>query len=456
MRIRSWVPMPLLTLLLSFTLGACSIDAEPRARVGIDTIDLPVVAPTAVYAIPVETRPSDLKAFVSDAIKRNAPESMRTATLSRLAATSTKTEIWAKDRIPSVIFEMLQYSGTSPEEVKALSQAKEFIVIAGTGKPGWPPLHEFETRTAAASVAKALKTSAMDLFLPKAISIEDAQKDSLFQQRKQNFSQWSKVLNSDDENGLWMTTRGLGRIGLMEVQSIDVPPQLEDSWSYVMSALCWKIAKLSNEELKAGKTEIRLPSAIELTDKDLEEAFKSKISLKENTSARLFLTIARGRDEADYLTIIQPKGDTRKFGEYVVDITRELLGAHENPVIESRRSEAMQEAMATAKAELPTVRKRFLDKEFPFGSRLILKYRVERGADREYLWAYVTGWQDPKRIQAISGNDSDYDLKLRSGQLLNLDLETIVDWALMEKDKIVQGGYTTKVLEQEQKGLPKK
>lgn len=451
MKILNWTTGSLAVLLALFTCGACTF--EPRASGGKSAIVVPIVAPTSIYAVPVGTSPTNLRGFVSDAIKQYAPESMKATTLNKLGTPSIKIELWRKDQIPSVIFDMLLYSGSSGEDVNALSRAKNFIVITGVGKPGWPPLHEIECQTVAASVAKALKTSAMDLYLPKSVSVEDVLNVSHSQQRNPRFYQWSKVLNSDSSNGLWMTTRGLARIGLLEVQSIDVPPQLEDSWSYVMSGLCWKLAKLSNAELKAGKQEVELPSIIALTDKDLGDAFASPVSLKENTSTRLFLKIARGVDEADYITIVQPNGDKRKFGEYVVDVTRELLGAHENQGVISKRSEAMDKAIATAKAELPSVRKRFLNKEFPFYGRLILKFRIEKGDDREFLWAYVTGWKDPKKIQAYCGNDSEFDPRLRSGQVLNLDVEKIVDWALMEKNDIVQGGYTIKVLQHEHKEL---
>lgn len=451
MKIPNWISVSLAVLLASFMFGACSFDSAPWASGERNTIVLPIVAPTAIYAIPIETSPTKLREFVSDAVKRSAPESIKATIFNKLGTPSMKVEIWPKDRIPSAIFDMLLYSGSSAEEVNALSKAKNFIVIIGVGNPGWPPLHELETQAVAASVARELKTSAVDLYLPKSVSVEDALNVSQAQKSNPCFYQWSKVLNSDGSKGLWMTTRGLARIGLMEVQSIDVPPQLEDSWSYVMSGLCWKIAKNLNVELKAGKKEVELPSIIELTDKDLEEAFASPVSLKKNTSTRLFLKIARGRDEDDYITIVQPNGDKRKFGEYVVDVTRELLGAHDYPIVRSKRSEAMEKAIATAKAQLPSVRKRFLNKEFPFKGRLILKFEIEKGDAREFLWAYVTDWKDPKKIQAYCGNDSEFDPRLRAGQVLNLNVDKIVDWALMEKSDIVQGGYTIKVLQHERK-----
>lgn len=107
---------------------------------------------------------------------------------------------------------------------------------------------------------------------------------------------------------------------------------------------------------------------------------------------------------------------------------------------------ALDEAMAKARAELPEVRSRFLASQFPRGGQLILKFRVTDGTNSEYLWAFPLNWESPNEIEATCGNHSQLDPSFQPGRRMNLNLESIVDWAVLVDEQIVEGAGTNKVL----------
>lgn len=426
------------------------VDSKSGSRDGASEIKIAVTLPMAACVIPVKEFPSDIKKTVSLAIERHAPETVRKLAAKMLESSLMKIEEWPKERIPSELLSMLEYTGSTAEELKMVREANKFIFIHAVGRPGWPPAHEFGTRAAAASVAMELKSSVVDLYTPASVHLEQAFDSLPPKEETAKLSNWLKVINSAGENGLWMTSRGLARVGLPDLQSVAVPPQLENSWSCVMTGLAWKIVKVTQPSLNVDTKDLSLPAVVEVTNKDIDEAFGKKVTSKSETVASFHLSLEKGRDGAEYLTIVKPRGDRRTFGEYLADLARQLMGASEEPVVKTTKTDAMEKAMETAISELPTIRERFLNKRLPKDGKLILKFRVKRGANNEYLWASVTAWKELKEVNAFCGNDSDFDPNLRAGKPLTLSFDSIVDWAVMVDDDIVEGGYTNKVLQQEQ------
>lgn len=447
------------TFLSGIFLGSCSsgvdemVDPDRTARESGNgsEIKVAVTLPMASCAIPVKETNSDVEKDLSVAIEKHAPSSLKTLALKMLESPLMKVEVWPKERIPSELLSLLEYTGSTAEEMKTVREAKKFIVIHAVGRPGWPPAHEFGIRTAAASLALELKSTVLDLYMPAFVHLDQAFDTLPPKEDPPKLSSWLKVLTSSGEKGIWLTSRGLARVGLPELQSIDVPPQIENSLTYVMTGLAWKIIKTTQVELHQDTKELYLSAVIEVTDKDIDEAFGKKVTTKTDTAASFHLRMKKGSDGADYLTIVKPGGDMRTNGVYLADQMRQLMGASSEPAIETTKTDAMEKAMVLAVSELPMIRERFISGRLPNKGKLILKFKVTRGADREYLWASVTAWKELDKIDCYCGNDSRFDPKLRAGKQLTLSLDSIVDWAVMVNDDIVEGAYTNKVLEQEKK-----
>jgi len=427
-----------------------ALNSMGESEDGSSEIRITVTLPMAACLVPVKELPSDIKKSVSLAIEKHAPEPVRELAAKMLESSLIKIEEWRKDRLPPELVTMLEYTGSTSEELKSFREARKFLFIQAVGRPGWPPAHEFGTRAAAASVAMEINSTVVDLYIPASVHIDQAFDNLPPKVGSAKLSNWLKVINSAGDKGLWMTSRGLARVGLPDLQSVDVPPQLENSWSYVMTGLAWKIVKITQPTLHADTKELSLPAIIEVSDKDIDEAFGKKVTTKSDAAASFHLSLEKGRDGSEYLTIVKPRNDRRTFGEYLADLSRQLMGASEEPVVTTTKTDSMERAMATAISELPKIRDRFLNNKLPKNGKLILKFRVRRGADSEYLWASVTSWKELGEANVFCGNDSAFDPNLRTGKPLTLNLDSVVDWAVMVGDEIIEGGYTNKVLQDRQ------
>src|SRR6185312_1004578 len=88
-------------------------------------------------------------------------------------------------------------------------------------------------------------------------------------------SAWVAVPQSAGDNGLWMTTRGLGRFGLPELQVHDVPPALARSWTTALTGLAralvvrWAHAV----ERARGEAFVRMPHDLTVTEADAVFAY---------------------------------------------------------------------------------------------------------------------------------------------------------------------------------------
>lgn len=75
-----------------------------------------------------------------------------------------------------------------------------------------------------------------------------------------------------------------------------------------------------------------------------------------------------------------------------------------------------------------------------------MKFGVKVNRGTEYLWAFVTDWSDENVIKGSCGNDAQDGSTLRAGQPVSLESDSIVDWAVMVDNKIIEGAWTNKVL----------
>jgi hypothetical protein len=85
------------------------------------------------------------------------------------------------------------------------------------------PIHEWAARATAAALAAELGVPLVDTLIPRVMDAGKAMAslpdpDGLFR-----LSDWVLVLHSAGNRGLWVTSKGLGRFGLPELQAGNVP-----------------------------------------------------------------------------------------------------------------------------------------------------------------------------------------------------------------------------------------
>jgi len=429
-------------------LASCS--AEER-MIATEESTIKLVLPKsaiAVYAVPIDEVPLDLKAAFESSVKNRSEGRSREIALSFLARAETRIEVWEKDNFPDAIVSILRSMQPSKKNLEIFEKNRRNIVITCIGKPGFPPVHDYAGRLCAASLAADRDSCVVDVYSPKLLSPDDALHSVPNMFKDPDFRDWIRVLHSSWGSGLWMTTRGLGRLGLPEIQTIDAPPQLDEPWSYVMATLAWKIVKLTRTDAgtENGGLKTEIPSKIQLSAEDLLEVYGDIFDNYRPKPIEIYLKMSKGRNGDDYLTVAIPRTEKIAFGEYLVLQSKRFMGGIDRTIL-VEPSDKLKKAMAEARAGLPAVRKRFLNDELTPGGQLLVKFRVANGANHEYLWAYITSWKSPDELKGYCGNDSDADPKIRAGQPIVLKTNEIFDWGVFLDEKFVEGGLTAKILE---------
>jgi uncharacterized protein YegJ (DUF2314 family) len=127
----------------------------------------------------------------------------------------------------------------------------------------------------------------------------------------------------------------------------------------------------------------------------------------------------------------------------------DLFGASVEMAQADRSNESVAAAHRQAVAELPWVRARF-QAGFRFGEVLHIKHGFPTtGAGHEYMWIAVTRWAE-ERLRGTLVNDPQYRPDLRAGQMVEIGEDGVYDWLIVHTDGQMEGGYTNRVLEQQE------
>lgn len=403
----------------------------------------------SMYMIPSQKPSGDAKIPLSVAVKRRLHGSLGDGVSAMISRGFMQVEYRTKDKCPEMPEQMLAYTGATPDQLSQITNAKGYILIRTTGLPGWPPRHELAGRAAAAALALEQKCILVDMYFPRVMTPQDAL-ETVAVGKEPEFKNWIRVLTSKSETGCWMTSRGLARTGLPDLQAVEASPQLAEPLPYVMCGLAWKIARKFATDLSKNPRQksFALPVEIEVSQLDIYEAGWKPFNRKRKAKIHLRLDLAKDKDKEDFLTIVPPPGDKRSTSEYLTDICNQLLGKSSDTTVDVGKTPEMIAAMDTARASLPAIRARFLAEKIPLNADLLVKFRVTDGKSTEYLWAYVTAWKLPDELEVNCGNECNLDPKLRPGKQLSLKLDSVVDWGIYENDKFTEGGWTNKVLGQ--------
>jgi hypothetical protein len=162
---------------------------------------------------------------------------------------------------------------------------------------------------------------------------------------------------------------------------------------------------------------------------------------------RLRLDPAENLDHQTFLTVLPPNDFPASAGEHITAVCDELIGLPTDEIRHAASGGAMEEAISTARAGLPSARDRFLADSLPPRSRLLVKHDLHVNGEHEYVWATVTSWPNPDLIVGTCMNDAHLDRRIRVGRPVRVDVATVVDWALwIDGEGIVEGGWTNRIL----------
>lgn len=267
---------------------------------------------------------------------------------------------------------------------------------------------------------------------------------------------------------LWMTTKGMGRFGLPDLELRDVPPNLAEPLLPVVNGVAqWAVDRAMHkvlEILEAGGTpsedattltvraekvlrlkEIRRAYAPEILTEDLESD-----DTDENAGeARIRVEMGESRrGERTLLRVTAPLNVCDGNGIWLNALLKDLFGGDAELAEIATGDADMEIAHREALNELPLIRSRF-QAGFRSGEALHIKHGFPTpDSSREFMWIAVTRWENGC-IRGFLANDPQYRHDLRAGQSIEIAEEDAFDWLIVHPDGREEGAFTNRLLQEE-------
>jgi hypothetical protein len=423
------------------------------------TVTLPV--PTrlhATYLVPTMLGDADARKGAQSALTTRVPGPVGAAARGMLDVGAVSVASLPSSAIPPVPVELQEHLGVDQRLVQCVAATDRFAAFSAEWPPGWPPVHEAVARACSAALAADLGVPLIDAFVPVLLAPEAAIAALPDATSKLRLSDWVLVLRSAEATGLWVTTKGMGRFGLPELQTFNVPPQLGGSWSTLLLGVCARLLDAWLDALRERDSApfVAIPSVFEVDEADVAEAHG--IGRQHGGRVRVRLTFDPAPADAteSFLTLQPPDDFGASAGEYFAWACAEVFGDSVQEVRYMARTDAMERAIKDARSTLPAVRSRFLAGDLPLSARLMVKHALKTAMGTEYPWAYVNTWTDPATVLGNSAGNAVRDAKVRTGRPIVIDADSIIDWAIwIDGQGIAEGGKTNIIAngEGEQGGL---
>lgn len=359
-------------------------------------------------------------------------------------------------------FELLATFGAGDAELDALASSPTAIVVVSPGllMPG-TPIHELAARTAAARLAGLVGNGlVVDLFTPRLLPAEALLPDGE-DGGPLAMADLLLVPQSAGERGNWLTTKGLGRWGLPELQVIDVPPPVGAVWTSILTGVAAELVRTFTDAVEERTVGDEPPAIVEIDDRlvvtteIMASAYGAEVDEDDEpvTAAAVQFTFdpSSDPDADDFLTVRAPDDFGRSAGEFHLSVVQDLFGADEGEIrYTDGGDEGMLAAMATARGCLDVARTRFLAGEFQHRTLLLVKYRLEVGDEVEFPWFFVTDWTNDGAMRGSSAVDAEHDPNIRVGRPIGTTIDAVADWGVWaDGEGIVEGGWTNAYLQGE-------
>jgi hypothetical protein len=401
---------------------------------------------SAVYLVPVALSAAAARDRAAAGLAARVASPVGVAARMMLDAGTVTVAVVPSSSLPPFGGRLQEHRGVDPGLVRVVTAAAEFVMIRAVSSPGWPPMHEWAGRACAAVLAAEAGVPLVDTATPQVLTADvalrtlPAAEDDRFR-----LADWVLVFQSARRGGLWMTTKGLGRFGLPELQVRYVPPQLGRAWTRVLNGVASRLLSIWLRALRdqAGSAFAQLPELLEVREGDIARAYDAPRTDGPAVAIRLTFDPSP-EDNADSFVSIQPPDDyPASAGEFMAGVHAALFGQSGQEIRHLAPSAEMDRAVRAAREALPAVRARFLAGDLPSRAQLMIKHEVAAQGRAEYPWAYVTSWADPDRVLGNSAGDAALDPAIRAGRPIVVDAWAIIDWAIwIDGRGIVEGGQT--------------
>ncbi|WBC17175.1 DUF2314 domain-containing protein [Micromonospora sp. WMMA1998] len=415
---------------------------------------LPVPVPEsldATYLVPIAGLPRVSPKTAVEGLAGRLAEPVHGLAKQMLDSPLMSVDTRTVDEFPELPPDLLSAFGATDEQLARLAAATHLVVVQAEYRPGWPPAHEWAARAVAAAVAETVGGDVVDVFGLQFLDPAAALRSLPDEHGRIRLVDWVLVPYSSDADGLWFTTKGLRRFGLLELQAQGVPDHLTRAWGAVMTGAARRLLRdwtdgLAGEEVPAF---VQLPVLATVTGHDIAVAYGNpeQHGATAPVLLRLELDPATDPDADSFLSLNPPAGHPGPPGRYFAAACATLFSGIQPDVRYTRTGDAMSRAVATARASLGDIRARFLSGRLPDESQLVVKYGLPGDEGPEYVWAGVTSWEVPERIVGASASDADTDPGVRIGSPVVVEASDVVDWAVLDGTGVLEGGWTQAVLD---------
>lgn len=360
-----------------------------------------------------------------------------------------RTLVTAAKEMPPLPFSVLGSAGMGELEERVLRAATHALLVSAADLNVAPRLGLTTVLAAACEAAERLAGVIVDPDALRVIRPELARRTLAGAERVVAGLHVVVSFSVDERGAGWMTTRGMCRFGLPELEVRDVPPNLQ-----LLAVPLRGCAQLLVERaLQAvadhgpAAREVPLEPAVRIDAGLLARAYPTDgVGACAVGTALVGLSFDAGRPDPSgepMVRLLPPPGFAGEMGVWLHALMAALYGP--SPELASLRpdSEAAQRGHARAVAELPRVKARFQDGLKP-GELLFVKHAFPSPARaREYLWLVVNEWsgasligQLVSRPQRVAG--------LHQGQRVVVGEPDVFDWLLQLPRQRQEGGYTTR------------
>ncbi|GAA4700180.1 hypothetical protein [Phytohabitans rumicis] len=283
-----------------------------------DALILPVPeAVSATYLVPTSTPPDDPSTLADVAAR--ALDGLVTGTARDLARQMLAGPLMTIDTrevadLPALPLDLLSAFGASDEQVNRVGDATHVITVGAGFRPGWPPAHEWSARAVAAALGHTLGADLIDGFQTQVLTVDAALRSLPDAEGRVRLTDWILIPYSPGDtvaDGMWFTTKGLGRFGLLELQTHEVPPHLTRGWGATLTGVARRLLRTWSDALD-GPGEpafLPFPATVTVTGHDIAMAYGAPAERGSDRAAELSLALdpSTNPDADSFLTVAPPE-----------------------------------------------------------------------------------------------------------------------------------------------------
>ncbi|MFA1548687.1 hypothetical protein [Actinomadura chokoriensis] len=241
------------------------------------------------YAVALAEPLADPAALARDHVTRHTPPPLRALVLGMLGSPMLTLDQRPATDFPPLPADLLAAYGAASPDLEAISSAPFLIAVRAAYRPGRPPAHEWASRAVAGALGAATDSPVIDVFTPQVLTPARLLRSLPGPDGAVRLTDWMLLPHTSSPDGFFVTTKGLARFGLPELQTENVPPDLVEPWGRVLNGLARRVLDLWLDELPAGEQPltVEIPETVSVGLQDIAAAQGMDDPLRREVSVRL-------------------------------------------------------------------------------------------------------------------------------------------------------------------------